>query len=208
VITPFILGESLGAVSTGAIRVVAGEVQVDHALAWFSPFSLVIGALTLALCAYLAAIYLTLESSGQVQEDFRLRALWAGGVANGLALLLLPLMARSAPYLWENLWHVQSMPLLLAGGALAVLSPWAIWRQHYRAGRAMAVAQVTVWLWGWALAQWPYLIYPDVTLAGSAAPEPVLRAMLWMVAWGLLLLLPSLWFLFKVFKGRNPAGDA
>ena len=25
-------------------------------------------------------------------------------------------------------------------------------------------------LWGWALAQWPYIIYPDLTIDASAAP--------------------------------------
>jgi cytochrome d ubiquinol oxidase subunit II len=61
---------------------------------------------------------------------------------------------------------------------------------------------------GWGLAQWPYLIYPDVTLTDAAAPASTLRALLLTVPFGMALLLPSLWLLFAVFKGRNPATES
>jgi cytochrome d ubiquinol oxidase subunit II len=60
-------------------------------------------------------------------------------------------------------------------------------------------------LLGWALAQRPYIIYPDITYFQSAAPDATLRFVLLSLPVGLALLLPSLWFLFAVFKGRNPA---
>ena len=65
------------------------------------------------------------------------------------------------------------------------------------------MAQVACLLGGWALAQYPYIIYPDLTLAAAAAPEPVLRFFLWSLVPGLLLLLPSLWLLFHVFKAEH-----
>ena len=55
---------------------------------------------------------------------------------------------------------------------------------------------------GWGLAQYPYLIFPDLTLYDAAAPEPMLRFVLFTLPLGLALLLPSLWLLFRVFKGR------
>lgn len=203
VITPFILGESLGAISSGAIRVQAGVVTVNATQAWFSPFPVVIGTLTLALCAYLAGVFLTLETRGAVQEDFRLRALWAGGITAALAVLLLPIMARQAPHLWAALSQPQALPLLVIGAVLAIVSPWALWRRHYRLARVAAVVEVVVLLWGWALSLWPYLIYPDVTIAQAAAPLPALRFLLAVTPLGLAMLVPSLWLLFTVFKGRN-----
>jgi cytochrome bd ubiquinol oxidase subunit II len=62
-------------------------------------------------------------------------------------------------------------------------------------------------LGGWALAQWPYVIYPDVRLFDAAAPPATLCAMLLTRPFGLGLLLPSLAFLFFVFKGKNPANQ-
>jgi cytochrome bd ubiquinol oxidase subunit II len=44
-------------------------------------------------------------------------------------------------------------------------------------------------------------------LTGAAAPRATLGFVLWTTVPGLGLLLPSLWLLFAVFKGRNPAAD-
>jgi hypothetical protein len=45
---------------------------------------------------------------------------------------------------------------------------------------------------------------PDFTIRGSAAPETTLRALPITIAVGMTVLAPSLWVLFRVFKGRNP----
>ena len=60
-------------------------------------------------------------------------------------------------------------------------------------------------LWAGAVGQWPYLVPPDLTIADAAAPNATLTALLVVTGIGSLLLLPSLWFLFRVFKSRNPA---
>jgi cytochrome d ubiquinol oxidase subunit II len=59
---------------------------------------------------------------------------------------------------------------------------------------------VTLILLGWALAQRPYLIAPDVTIENAAAPPVTLTLMLWIAAGGALLLVPSLYYLFRVFR--------
>ena len=205
VITPLLLGAALGAVSDGQIRVSNGTVTTAGTWAWVAPFSLATGLLALAVCAYLAAFYLTLETEGQLQEDFRERALLVWLVAGGLALVTLVLTRFSAPYLWNGL--VAGWPAILVGTGilLAPASFTAMYVRRYRLARVCAVGQVIVLLVGWALALRPYLIYPDVTLAESAAPSATLRFILITVPIGLALVLPSIWFLFSVFKGRNPA---
>jgi cytochrome d ubiquinol oxidase subunit II len=50
------------------------------------------------------------------------------------------------------------------------------------------------------LAQYPYLIVPDVTLHGAAATPRTQRLLLIVLAAGLPVLIPSLWLLFRVFK--------
>lgn len=201
-ITPLLLGTALGAVSSGGIRVVNGTVTVDPLQAWFSPVSLLIGALTLALFAYLAAVYLTVETKGAVQEDFRTRALGAGAVVALLAILLIPLTAWRSPLIWEHLSRPLSLPPMLTGALLAGISSWAVWARRYILARATAVAEIIILLWGWAFAQWPYIIYPDLTVFNSAAPAPTLRFLLTSLPFGFALLIPSLWFLFTVFKSR------
>jgi cytochrome d ubiquinol oxidase subunit II len=62
------------------------------------------------------------------------------------------------------------------------------------------VAQVVLVLWAWAVGQWPYLVPPDLTISGTAAPSATLTAMLVVIGVGGVLLVPSLWLLFRVFK--------
>lgn len=206
VVTPVLLGACLGAISTGEIRIEAGGVALGSETAWLEPFPLATGLLALAVCAYLAAVYITLETGGALRDDFRRKGLgmWLVGGALSIGTLLL---ARSeAPRLWVGLTSLPAALVVAAGVLLAPASALALWRRRYHAARVFAAGQVVLLLAGWGLAQWPYIIYPDVALVRAAAPPPTLTALLWTVPFGIALLLPSLWFLFAVFKGRNPAG--
>jgi len=62
---------------------------------------------------------------------------------------------------------------------------------------------VTLILTGWALSLYPFLVPPDISITQAAAPLNVLRPVLRGIAIGLLILLPSFLYLFRVFKGRN-----
>jgi cytochrome d ubiquinol oxidase subunit II len=204
IITPILLGMCLGAVSAGQIRVVNGQVQVDYLTAWLTPLSLACGALALVLFAYLAAVYLMLETDGDLREDFRTRTLISGGVVVAIAVVLLPLLAVEAPRLAQGLLSLQALPVLVLGAGLALLSLWAVLTRRFALARFAAAGEVTMLLWGWALAQWPYIIYPDLTFQAAAAPDATLGFILATAPVGALLLVPSLLFLFAVFKGRNP----
>jgi cytochrome d ubiquinol oxidase subunit II len=86
-----------------------------------------------------------------------------------------------------------------------LLSGWWLRGRRYRLARIAAVVQIVCLLAGWAVAQSPYVIYPDVTLYDAAAPRPTLLFILWSTPFGMALLLPSLWYLFRVFKGEHLA---
>jgi cytochrome d ubiquinol oxidase subunit II len=86
-VTPIFLGAALGALSCGQIRVSGCEVSAGF-WAWLSPFAGLVGIFALTLFALLAAVYLSADSRGPVQDDFRRRALFAEGAA-----LVLPALA-------------------------------------------------------------------------------------------------------------------
>jgi cytochrome d ubiquinol oxidase subunit II len=65
------------------------------------------------------------------------------------------------------------------------------------------MAEVTLILAGWSLAQYPNLVIPDVTLLNSAAPVATLRLLMIALCLGAVVLLPSLAFLFYLFKARS-----
>jgi len=200
VITPVLLGMAIGAVSSGHLIAPDGDQAADSTSPWFAPVSLTIGALTLAMCAYLAAVYLTNETHGELQEDFRRHALLAGTFVVALSVLVLPLVKFEAPHLWDKLIGLRAAPVLAAGVAAALLSGWALLKRHYAVARFATIAQIALLLIGWGLGQYPYIIYPHATLHDTAAPRATLRFVLWVTPLGMMLLLPSLWLLFRVFK--------
>jgi cytochrome d ubiquinol oxidase subunit II len=200
VITPVLLGMCLGAVSAGGLRVVGGRVMTVGTAPWLRPLPLATGGFALAVCAYLAAVYLTNETAGELREDFRRRALAAGTAVVAMSALMLPLLYVRAPHLWHGLLSARAAPVLAVGVAAALLSGWALRERKPRLARAATVAQTACLLAGWGIAQHPYIIYPDVTIHGAAAHEATLRFVLWSTPFGMSLLLPSLWWLFRVFK--------
>ncbi len=208
VITPVLLGICLGAVSAGSLRVSGGEVRVSGTPPWLAPISLAMGIFALAVCAYLAAVYLANETRGALREDFRARALGAGTTTVALSLLVLPLLRTQAPHLWAGLLSARAAPVLGVGVGAALLSGWALLRRRFRLARAATVAQTACLFGGWGIAQYPYLIYPDVTVQSAAGHPATLRFVLWTLPFGMALLLPSLGYLFRVFKGQGWSGDA
>ena len=82
VLTPFALGAAVGGLATG--RVPFGNAKGDLITSWLNPTSIFIGALAVAFCAYLAAVYLAADAARRGDADlaaaFRARALGAGAV--------------------------------------------------------------------------------------------------------------------------------
>jgi cytochrome d ubiquinol oxidase subunit II len=207
IITPVLLGMCFGAVTTGGLRIEGERVWFEGTRPWLSLFSICMGCAALSLFAYQAAVFLCLETAGALQEDFRTRALWAGTVVVIGAALTIPLTYFQARNLWNGLTSLRAAPIVLAGGASALTSGWALWRRRYRLARLATVMQVALLLVGWAAAQHPYIIYPDLTLE-TARPDPTtMRFVLWTLPFGAALLGPSLWFLIRVFKGAPRSSE-
>ncbi len=208
VVTPACFGAAAAAVASGAIEVRAGEVVSATTAGWTTLFAADCALLAVGLCAYLAATYLMVETEGQplLRQAFRRRAVLAGLAAGALGLIGLPLARLDAPTLWSGLTG-RALPLLVLALINGPVATWAVWRDRARLARLLVGAQVTLVLLAWAAAQWPYWVVSDLTIRATAASQATLMALLVVIAGGSLLLLPSLYFLFRVFKGRNPAGQ-
>jgi cytochrome d ubiquinol oxidase subunit II len=98
--------------------------------------------------------------------------------------------------------------LLITTGACAMGALIALWRRRFGWARAAAVGEVSLVLLGWGLAQYPYLVVPDVTFHDARAADSTLRLLVSALAAGALLLFPSYGYLFFVFKRRSGATRA
>jgi cytochrome d ubiquinol oxidase subunit II len=202
-VTPFVLGAAAASIASGRIRVIDGEVDADLVRSWTSALSLFAGLFAVAICAFLAATYLTVEAvqrdEHDLERDFRARAIVTGAIAGVLAIIGLALVRSEAPVLWDGMLHAGlAFAVLSVAGGLASLV--AIWRRRYRIARAGAIVAVSSVLFGWGVSQWPYLIVPDVTVTEAAAPEPTLRVVAIGFTIGAAVLAPSLYLLFRIFK--------
>ena len=56
---------------------------------------------------------------------------------------------------------------------------------------------------GWAASQYPYLVVPDIALGAAGGNERTRTLILVALGVGSLLLFPSLYLLFRVFKGKS-----
>lgn len=205
VVTPFGMGTALAALASGEIELNGNGVVVTSVwTGWTSPFALGVGALSLSLVAYLAATFLCLETAGALREDFRRRAIGASVAVGAAATLTLPLAASAVPHLWESLTGGNAMPFLVIAPGLGVTSLAALLMRRHRLASAAAVGQTAAILAGWGVASFPYLIYPSVTISGAAAAPQVQLAILVGAALGAVILVPSLWLLFSLFKGKMP----
>jgi cytochrome d ubiquinol oxidase subunit II len=205
IIAPAFLGTAAAAVAAGAIRAPHGQVTSGFGAGWTTPFAADVALFAVSVCAYLAATYLMVETEADpdLQADFRRRAVLAA-VASGIFALggLVLGWFEARPLLTGLLGR--GLPLLvlaLVNGPLALL---AVLRGRPRLARAAVAAQVTFVLWALAAGQWPYLVPPDLTIGGTAAPTATLTLLLIVIAVGMAVLLPSLFLLFRVFKGIGP----
>ena len=205
--TPLCLGAAAGALATGAKDTPSGP-----ALDFARPLSAVGALLAAAVCAYLAAVYLTREGAAQRSEAlvaaWRRRAIGAGLAAGALAVLGLAAMAAGESSLWPG-FRDRAWPLVLLSAAGAATSFLALWRRRFTIAAGAAAVAVGAVTAGWAVAQHPHLLLPAAPAAAAEpaawstaahAPDRVLRALLGTTAAGAVLLVPSLAFLFRVFK--------
>ncbi|MEI6790547.1 MAG: cytochrome d ubiquinol oxidase subunit II, partial [Myxococcaceae bacterium] len=79
IITPFMLGLCLGTIASGRIPLIPVTESLNFAqyfiTPWLQPFPILVGILTLWLCALLSSLYLLQRTSDfELQRDFRIRA--------------------------------------------------------------------------------------------------------------------------------------
>jgi cytochrome bd ubiquinol oxidase subunit II len=207
-ITPFFFGTAAAAVASGQVHVQGGRVQTDLLAGWTTPFALTIGALALSLCAVLAAVNLIIEAQhnndAELVEAFRHRAMIAGAITLVLDAVAFILSPFQAPLLWHGLLD-HALPLAIATALIGLGAAASLFLRRYRLARVLAFTTTALIFASWGLSQFPYLVPVVVTINTAASPPSTLLALLISTSIGMALLLPSLWFLFHVFRGKHPA---
>lgn len=208
-VTPVLLGIVIGAVASGNVANASGHIggapfsQVFIA-PWLAPFPIAVGLFALALFAFLAAVYLAVAArEGALVDDFRRRALVMAVVVFVTAGVALALSYRAAPRIARGVagspWAIA---LHVCTAAAAIVAIAALWRRRYRLARIAAAGQVSLILWGWALAQYPFVLPETLSIREASAPAVTLALLAAGLAGGALILIPSLRYLFRTFRNQ------
>jgi cytochrome d ubiquinol oxidase subunit II len=203
-ITPFFMGTVVGAVATGQVPVhPAGNVLA----AWTSPTALLTGFLFVAACAYVSAVFLVTESRQRGHQDlmryFSLRATGAGVITGALAGGTFAELPVSAPHVFAGLTGI-ALPLVaisIAAGIAVLGMLWLRW-YHVLALRVTAAIAVATVVWGWGLAQYPYLFPTSLSLAAGSAPTGSLVGEFVVAGLALLLVAPGFALLYVLQQRR------
>jgi cytochrome bd ubiquinol oxidase subunit II len=201
VLTPFFMGTVVGAIAAGGVPADGNGAPFSS---WLAPLPLLTGAIFVASGAYLAAVFLVgdarraaaagggVEDRPDLERYFTRRALGAALVAGAAALAGLFALHSEARYVFDRLTD-QGLPLVIAsalcglGVLAALLRGWL---------RPLAAGAVIALIWGWGVAQFPYLLPTSLRIDQAAAPDPTLTTVFIVFGVAAILVLPSLALLY------------
>jgi len=205
-VTPFFLGLIFGASVGGMIDPEAEDFLGAFIWPWLNWFSISVGVFTVAICGFLAAVYLVGESKNELENDFLVRRsrmfLLATVVTGGLVFLAAEL--QDVPLIGLLLGEWITLGILFLASVAMVL----LWVQLPRAG-AMLSRTVAGFVVSAILLAFGYHYFPDMVITSSgqnlsvfnaAAVGKPIETLAWALLIGSVFILPSLGYLIYSFQ--------
>jgi cytochrome bd ubiquinol oxidase subunit II len=197
VITPYCMGAVAGAVASG--RVPAGGKAGNPWSSWINPSSILGGVLAVAVCAYLAAVYLIWDARRLENPDlvdyFSRRAIAAAIVTGAVAFAGIFVLRSDARYVFDGLTS-RALPLVIVSALCGAGSLVLLLRHAHRYARFLSIGAVATVVAGWGVAQYPYILPTTLKLSQAAAPSSTITAVLIVFGIAAVIILPSLAFLY------------
>jgi cytochrome d ubiquinol oxidase subunit II len=208
-LTPFFMGTVVGAIASG--RVPVGNAAGDPVTSWLNGVSILTGALFVATGAYLSAVFLVSDARRAEEEDmeryFADRALVAAIVAGAIAIAGLFVYRADARYIYDGLTG-DGLPLVVVSALCGLGVLLLLWRGGRRGTRPLAVGAVVAVIWGWGVAQYPYLLPKSLTISDGAADNETLIGVLILFGVAVVVVLPALGFLYTLAQRSVLEGEA
>lgn len=192
VVTPFFLGTVAGGIGSG--RVPANGYG-DPLGSWVNATSLLAGVLAVAVCAFVAALFLTAEArtidDAELTGWFRRRSRWIAIVTGLVALGGLLVLHQDAPRLLHGLL-TRGIALVLLSAASGLAAALLAGSASVRALQVLAVLPAGALVLGWGVAQYPDMLATSAPIHQVAAPLATLWTLALVSAGALLLIVPAM----------------
>jgi cytochrome d ubiquinol oxidase subunit II len=198
VLTPFFMGTVVGAIAAGNVPAAGNG---DAFSTWTGPLPLLIGAMFVATSAYLAAVFLVGDahrgSDEEMEGYFVRRSLGAAVVTGAFAVAGIFALHSEARYVFDRLTS-QGLPLVILSLVCGAILLAVLLRGGRRPLRPLAAGAVVAVIWGWGVAQFPYLLPTSLRIDQAAAPDPTMTIIFIVFAIAAVLVLPSLGLLYTL----------
>lgn len=214
-LTALFLGITLGAMLYGRISIDPTSSYYEQFIApWFNWFCLSLGVFVALIFAYIASVFLIGEVIDHPKQVFffatvakrtSILMVIMGAVVLGLASLYeVPFLKEGGTYIWS----------LLSVGLASVLM-FFIWKYidavHVFWMRVLVGAQIAFIMMGWAINQIPTILYTQqgdhLTIYNSVASDATLYYLCIALVVGILIIFPSIYYLFRIFKFQEKASS-
>ena len=203
VITPFFLGAVAGAIASGRVPATG---RGDLWSSWLNPTSVFGGIIAVGTCAFLAGTFLCADASrsgGRVlAEQLRRRTLAVGAVTGVVVFAALIPLQRDAPTLADGL-ETRAAPLVVASALAGIATLVLVSTRRYAVARGTALVAVAAVVSGWGVAQYPWLLVDQVTIAEAAGAPATLEALLVAVGLAVVIVLPALGYLYRLTQSET-----
>ncbi|GAA0454506.1 cytochrome d ubiquinol oxidase subunit II [Alkalibacillus silvisoli] len=204
--TGLILPASLSVVLTisegGFVEITDDGPFLDYWALFSSPLTWSIVVLSIAAVLYISAVFLTWYAN-------RAKDVEATKVLRRYALIwALPTIVTASGIIYElrshnpehfesimNLWWMFAISLVFF-----IISVWFIWKKkNYGLAFVLLIGQFAFAFYAYGISKYPYLLYPHLTVHDGATNESMAIALIVAFVAGLLLLIPSLYLLMRLF---------
>jgi cytochrome bd ubiquinol oxidase subunit II len=132
-----------------------------------------------------------------LERYFSTRAFAAAVAAGALAVAGIIALHEDARYLYDGLTS-DGLPLVIVSAVCGATVLVLLRRDAHRGTRPLAVGAVAAVIWGWGIAQHPYLLPQVLTIDDAAAPSATLTAVLIVFGAAVVLVLPSIALLYTL----------
>jgi cytochrome d ubiquinol oxidase subunit II len=195
-LTPFFMGTVVGAVASG--QVPAGG-DGDATSSWTGVLPLLTGVLFVAVGAYLAAIFLVRDADAagdtELRDYFARRALAMAVIAGVVAAAGIVALHDHARFVYDGLTG-PGLPLVILSAICGLAALAMLLGGRDRGLRPAAVGAVVAVLWGFFVAQHPYMLPEHLTISQAAAASSALTTVIVVFVAAALFVVPSIGLLF------------
>lgn len=208
-VTPFFLGIIAGSAVSGRIDLHATDFLSAYIFSWLNWFSVAVGFFTVAMCGFLAAIFIIGETDNEADEiRFKRKAkqMTLFAFISGALVFLASIYEKIplADWLFGN-------AVGIAGISAAAISLgflwWCIKHRWFIFIRVLAGFQVTMILLAITFRHYPNIIIlkggETLSLLGNAGQEKTIHSLAMALLIGSLFILPALIYLLYSFRNKR-----